>query len=483
MRKYLALLLAVALCLTLAAVPASASQSSPTNLVWWLICPSVPKDAKLVEDAANAASAEKIGVTVSMSYLLADQLSLSLSAGEYYDMIFTCEWANNFTRNAYDGLYADITDLLPTLTPGLWESLDPIYWDSARIKDRIYAVPTKKDMGTEMFWRLDSDFFEGELGWTIPDTMTFAGLEEYLAAFKEKHPDEYPIFISQNSLTGITNFAQRVVGTTLIVPYEYAGTDKGTTIIPFYEYDGFVERLTLLHKWYTLGYINPDAAITESVSYANYSAVRSGAAWPGYTGWATSSGHNVKISMYDGPFMSTATMQGAMQAINAGASQANIEASLKYMELVATDQAFRDILMYGIEGTHFNYLENGTVLRTQQGRDNFLLDGFVHGSVANGSVESSETTLADPNLWDLVYASYENAIVSDLGSFTLDSTDLDIERTAMQAVWDKYKYELMTGTSDPAVVLPQMKQELIAAGLEKVQTEAQKQLDAYLAQQ
>ena len=46
-------------------------------------------------------------------------------------------------------------------------------------------------------------------------------------------------------------------------------------------------------------------------------------------------------------------------------------AALKYIELLNTDRTFRDILAYGIKGKHFDYLENGTVLHTQVGRERY----------------------------------------------------------------------------------------------------------------
>lgn len=42
------------------------------------------------------------------------------------------------------------------------------------------------------------------------------------------------------------------------------------------EVDDVTDRYDLMHKWYTLGYINPDAATTSSVSGPIYSPVRSG---------------------------------------------------------------------------------------------------------------------------------------------------------------------------------------------------------------
>ena len=51
----------------------------------------------------------------------------------------------------------------------------------------------------------------------------------------------------------------------------------------------------------------------------------------------------------------------------------------------------------------------------------------------------------------------------------------------MKNIWEQYIYELQTGTSDPAEVLPQMKEELEAVGLNEVIAEIQAQLDAFMA--
>ncbi|MBQ2834324.1 MAG: DUF3502 domain-containing protein, partial [Clostridia bacterium] len=52
---------------------------------------------------------------------------------------------------------------------------------------------------------------------------------------------------------------------------------------------------------------------------------------------------------------------------------------------------------------------------------------------------------------------------------------------AMKNVWEQYIYEMQTGTSDPAVVIPELKAELEAVGLNEVLAEIQAQLDAFMA--
>ncbi|MCR5687899.1 MAG: ABC transporter permease subunit [Lachnospiraceae bacterium] len=98
-------------------------------------------------------------------------------------------------------------------------------------------------------------------------------------------------------------------------------------------------------------------------------------------GWSDPeiSGFNVKLVRFIGPNLSRSTEQGSLVAINAAASPEKAEACLKYCELLYTDRKFRDTLVYGIEGKHFNYYKD-TVIRTEEGNEHYLQDNFVTGA-------------------------------------------------------------------------------------------------------
>ena len=478
MKKILSLVLALALVLAIACTASAETQ----KIIWWVYASGdAPIDTQLVVDAANAYSAEKIGVEVELIFKNDEQFGLGMQTGEPYDMTFTCDWANDFASNAYNEMFYDITDLVKTATPALYETIDQKYWDVAgSLNGKIYAVPTLKDMASQQFFRLDKERFEA-IGCELPDEMAFADLEPLLKAYKENYTDLYPLMMGKGGLTGMTNSAQWIAGSYLCSPYHLAGTDRENKIIPFWEDEVLMERYQLLHKWYELGYINPDAATIESIGSDIRAAVRSGSAWKGYySGYSSWAGIVVHGASYAGPFMSTATMRGAMNAINAAASEEQAIACLKYLELLNTDRTFRDILRYGVEGTHFNYTEvngNKVVERTEQGNNNWSMDGFVTGSVVNASCTTD--SYYD---WNEIFKDYENAIVSTLGTFTFDKANVEAECAACSAVMEKYTAEMLTGTLDIDAMLPTIQEELKAAGIEAVQAEAQAQLDAYLAQ-
>ena len=444
---------------------------------------NVPLDAKEVIAAANAVSAEKIGVTVDLEFQSADKINLMMASGEYYDMVFSCSWLNLFDQNAVAGLYYDITDIVQKETPDLYDSVGK-YWDCAMVGGRILGVPILKDMGAEEMFRLNADYFVKEKGMEIPERMRFGDIEPFLQAYKEDHPDKYPLAMDKGGIPGYLNFLERFAGGTIVIPYE-----QDTPVpraMPFWECEELMDRYRLLHKWYLAGYIHPDAATIDSTTSDKTIPVRCGVAWKGYRGYSNPAdwGFEVRTSIYDGPHISRTNEQGAMFGICAACDEEHVTACLKYIELLSTDRQFRDILAYGIEGKHFEYLDNGTVLRTQTGRDRYQVGLYQTGSVVNASVESvSKDFLSDPDQWKKVFEGYEtDGIFSQTKGFTYDVTRKEDIITALSAIYSDYSAELRTGTSDPDVVVPEMKKRMEDAGINEVVEDVQQELEAWLAE-
>ena len=441
----------------------------------------VPLDINEVVEAANAVSGEKIGVRVDLEFQPADKLNLMMASGEYYDMVFTSSWINPFDKNASSGLYYDITDLVQSETPALYESVKP-YWDCAKVNGRIYGVPALKDMGAEEMFRINADYFEGEKGMKIPERMTFEDIEPFLETYKADHPDKYPLEMSKAGLAGYMNSLERIVNPIIVLPFG-EGQDS-SEVVPFYDCQELVDKFRLLHKWYMNGYIHPDAATIDSTESDKSIPVRTGVAWKGYQGYSNPEdwGFNVKAPVYEGPFLSRSSEQGAMFAVCAACDEEHAKACLRYLELLATDRSFRDILAYGIEGKHFEYLENGTVLRTQTGRDRYNIRLYQTGTSTGASVESVSPSLpADPDQWKGVYEEYETSgIYSAINGFAYDPSGEEAAIAALQAIYSDYAAELRTGTSDPDKVIPEIRKRMEAAGINEVLEDVRHQLDEWI---
>ena len=167
----------------------------------------------------------------------------------------------------------------------------------------------------------------------------------------------------------------------------------------------------------------------------------------------------------------------------AACSKERVIECLKYIELLSTDRKFRDILAYGIEGKHFEYLENGTVLTTQTGIDRYATRLYQTGSFVNASVASvSRDILADPDQWEKVFAEYDTkGIYSKTHGFHYSESRKESIITALQAIFGDYSTELCTGSSDPDVVIPEMRARMEAAGFDELLADVQDQINEWFA--
>ena len=84
--------------------------------------------------------------------------------------------------------------------------------------------------------------------------------------------------------------------------------------------------------------------------------------------------------------------------------------------------------------------------------------------------------------YDEIKSQNENAKESVCLGFTFDPTNVQTQIAACSAVWSQSaKADLLTGAVDPEERVPQLLEELKAAGLQEVIDEAQRQIDEYFA--
>ena len=456
------------------------SGKEPVKLVWVLYSvPSKLSDWPEVEAALNKYSAEKIGVTCEFKYIDKDEVSETLLDAHDYDITFTCNWWNDFARNVSAGNFLDLTNELDKY-PGLNETVLESAWAGTKINDRIYAIPHMKDIGCEVFWILDSNYYLKEKGFEKDLDISFEEIEPYLKAYKEDHPDDYPIKVASS---GITSWQSALVDwlnmdTLVGLEWDAQGTDQEYVVKSALEIPAWRERLRTVHKWYEKGYINPDAYTLETMPRAESGVVQSGQGWFGAeTIWANTIKKPIYISRFDGPYLSTSSIQ-AMTAISRYTDHP--EEALKLIELMNTDPWYRETARYGIEGKHYIRNYDGTVIRTEEGSENVNVQAYAQGHVILGALEASlfPEVPTDIHQWEKTMAGYADATVSSCMGFTPDLSSVDPECEAVKKVIAEYKPELYTGKADPDKVIPEMLKSMEDAGLRKVINEIQKQLNA-----
>ncbi|NSW91633.1 MAG: ABC transporter substrate-binding protein [Firmicutes bacterium] len=447
------------------------TSSNPIQLIW-LMYGGVQKDEAMVWNELNKMSKEAINVTVETKHYDADKLSVALASGEYYDMCFTCEWFNDYGRQAQAGYYADITEKIKTVTPDLYKFIPEVVWKGSMINGKLYAIPVYKDSAAAQYWMFDKATVE-RLNIDITKATTMDSLTPILKKIKEDKPDEYPIMLGKGGLQSLANeydYLIREIG--LAVPY----TGGSTKVICIWEDEYFLNKLRVLHSWYVNGYINPDAPIRETA--IKYSAVDGLQGFPGADAIMTqvrqADGYGpVVINKFFGPVYSTSSIRGAMNAISAGSKY--VDAALKYFEYINLNHEYRDMLAYGIKGVHYELTPEGTV--------NVISSNYCPPAWSQATFFTMTPTAPAPkNMWEMVKKEIDNAPGSPLLGFSLNVSGLETQIAACTTIVNKYITNLYTGAADPDVEIPKLMEELYAAGYKTIVENAQSQVDAFLKQ-
>ena len=99
-----------------------------------------PKEISAVTDKLNEYTKEKLNVTVDIKYAnwgdYGDKLSKIVQSGESYDMAFGAG-INNYQDLASKGYFADLSQILPTAAPTLWDFTPEELWKGRTINNQV----------------------------------------------------------------------------------------------------------------------------------------------------------------------------------------------------------------------------------------------------------------------------------------------------------------------------------------------------------
>lgn len=452
---------------------AKADGEVPT-LIWWTVGGTPADDFDDAIAEISDYTEEKIGVRLDVKVAgwgeYDQKMNNIVNTGEYFDLMFV----NNTNYNKFVNLNAleNITDLVQTATPELYSFIPESLWKGAQIHGNVYAVPTYKDSSLTQFWMLDHQYVE-KYGIDMESIKDFETLDPAIRKIKEGEGKScYPMLLSQGAL--FNGFFNDYDGLTSgLQPIGVRVDDETRTVVCTLEQEDIQANLQMMHEWYMDGIINPDANVVAEAP--KQSIFGSAQGWPAAAAtWELNSG----VEQYDltqvfGPIYTTDTIQGSMNAISSQSKYK--EEALKVLQLMNTDSKFRAMCAFGTEGNYMQYEEDGTVTRL---RDDWAWPSYTQGTFFILPIQHGE----DPDAWEQVKAQNESATSSTCLGFALDVSNIQNEIANCNTVWDKYEYDMMTGASDPAVVLDQCISELKAAGLDTIIAEAQKQIDEFFAE-
>lgn len=468
MKKYLALVLSIVMLFTMVSL---AYAEDVVTLKWVMVGNGMPTNYDAWLEQINPYLAEKIGVNVEMEIIpwgdWDNRRNVIINTGEKFDIIFGN--MGTYNNDVKLGAYQEITEeMLKANAQGLLDLIPANYWDACRVEGKIYAVPTYKDSSMTYYFVWDKELLDANKI-DASNAHSLAEIEPILKELKDKTPN--PVFPQHSNGAAylLSEYDGMAAGLPAIGVHM---EDKDMKVVAVLEQEDVMNSLKTLHSWFKEGYINQDASTHKEGDKYNVCNVAQG--WPAAakTVWGPNMGKEAQAVQLGDTWLSNETVQGSLNSISVNCEHP--DKALALLNLVNTDSMVRDWLYYGVKGDNWDYAADG---RVHKNNSEWSMAGYTQGTFFN----VTQLDDVDFNQWDEVKELNGKAKPSVLLGFFFDTTEVQDEIASCVEIFNRYKSEILTGTSDPEVAVPEMMKEMRAAGFDKIVEVAQAQVDAFKA--
>ncbi len=491
MKRYLCLVLALAVVMSLMLVGCGTKEGSSggakaevpkdtVELSMTLVGNKQETDTELVMQKINEYMADKLNIKLNLQVYgwgetYDQKINTALAAGEAFDICFTANWAANYYKNAAAGYFKPLNDYLKKY-PAIYEICGKEFVDGSAMNGINYAVPTHKEVAHNWGYLLMKSIVD-EYGIDLSTIKKMEDLEPWFDKIKKEKPDITPLLV----VGGDSPFQfldwDRISDDT--VPGALYPDNRDTKIINHFLAPESIDMYKKLRDYYQKGWIHPDAATMENTAeqmktgkfFAAESSLKPGkdAEMTGSTGieWV-----QVDITK---PVMSNRETTGALLAIPAASK--NPERAFLFIEALYTDAKLRNMLNFGIEGTHYKVNADGRITQTQEGLDRFNLGpGWRYGDQFKDLLLDNE----DPDKWKKFEEYNKQSLILNSLGFVFNDEAVSTESSACKTVVTTYNRQLYTGSADVDPIVAKFGEELKASGVDKLIAEMQKQYDEWL---
>ena len=463
--------------------------SKPVEVIMYYTGDLKPKAQELYDNINRVIKAKMPNTTLKINLLATGEYRvkypLLFASGESFDLAYAATWLN-FADLAKRGSFMPIEQLAPKYAPKLYVRESPTAIMQATIDGHLYALPS--------LWATYSAYgpvYRGDLvkgtNWN-GNMKTFADLEAYLDIIKKTQPNIEPLMeysggSEVDDLFMFNNGIYPIKGSTgdflFIDP-----KDPNPKLFTYYEYAKTPEFLAMMKRWNDAGYY-PKSALADPDGNKQQN------------GKAAVRIHN--IDTYDGLYISrpdwdvkwsnfvsdVSNMAFTQDACVVASSSKNPDRALALYDLIMSDQELYRAFYYGIEGVTYN-------IRNVNGQDYVQqispavpdLYEFTRMWAARTKEFFLPTFGAPPDSMTLrkgFDAYIKDGVMSQkYRSFVPDFSSVATENAACINAHMQYWWPLELAYVDTTTGLQQYQAAMQAAGIDKVRSVLQAQLDDYI---
>ncbi|WP_337101810.1 ABC transporter substrate-binding protein [Paenibacillus sp. YIM B09110] len=455
-------------------------------------------DVALVEKKLNEFFKEKINATVKLQPIAAsdyqNRTELMMNTGEKMDLVFSTSWLNYF-GNVTKGAFIELDELLDKHGQGIKDTLHPLYLEAPRMKGKLYAIPTNKEITQGQSFTYRKDIVD-KYNIPIETINKWADLEPWYEKMSKEEPGLTNLFLAGgngNSGGGIhmmfeTNSNYRPIGPTpgktqmFLVDYT-ASEMKVKSILEPELVDINKKEFELFRSYYEKGYINADAG-TSKTNAADLR--RQGKLWMSSGVWKPGSDIEVKIAdnnqfdyvshVVTEPIVTTDLATGSMFSISR--TSEDPERAMMVLNYLHTDPYVINLIVHGIEDKHYK--------KVGDNRIEPIADSGYGASALFWVIGSQMLNYLKPGQPDDLYTNWkkfnDEAVRFPLMGFVFDDSNVKNEISELTAVVTEYKILGTGAVANPSKMIDERNGKLKAAGIEKVQAELQTQIDKWWAE-
>ena len=413
-------------------------------------------------------------------------MAAKTASGESYDITFTANWALNYRDWASKGAFVDITDMMDIYTPKTKAILGENLLKGAEVDGRVYGIPTFGTSSADSYGVLLNKKMVTKYK---VDTSKIKKLEDLESTFKKikannpKILDFYPFDATAESIYNTLNYDKL---SDFNLPGAVKRDGKSTKVVNDFDTPEAKSLFNLMNKWYKSGYINKSLnKVNDFFTAYDYFKNNSSNIFAFYStlsptrcqGISTAYGIDTVPVELSSRTMTTSNSTVAMQAISS--TSKNPERALMFLELLNTDSTLSNMINYGLEGVHYKKTGNYTISQLSPRYEKYNPNTswlFGNQSIAFSLPGYSPSVTSEQNL----KAYIDKAVVSPLLGFSFNSGPVNTQLYKLKVITNKYLYNLSIGKTNPSTNLQKMNKEFKNAGLQKVLTEMQKQVDAFV---
>ncbi|TYP76498.1 ABC transporter substrate-binding protein [Paenibacillus methanolicus] len=435
-----------------------------------------------VQEQMNRILVDKIGAKVKLVPIPSDdysqQLNLMMLKKEPLDLFVSIN-AREFKNMIVNEHIRPLRDLVERYGPDIKQTIGDSMLDSLTIGSDLYAIPSIRDWASSHGFMIRKDVAE-KYGISPASIRTIDDVEQMLAIIKAQESDLTPIasFNTQSIYTGLSSGAYDAMEDRLGILPDF---DHNLKLVNLYETEQYAKDLRRIRRWYLKGYIGEDAAVSEDtgrelvragVAFAYFSSLK-----PGVEEQESRlTGRPMLAVQLTDATMTTSTIK--LFGMSMAARTPHPKKAMELLNLLYADRDLLNLLNYGIEGKHYVKTSDQTITYPP-GIDASNV-GYSFNNYEAGNQFISYTWDSDsPELWERTVQFNQSARRSRALGFSFNPEPVKNELSAIEAVLRKYVSGLETGTLDPDATLPEFRDALRIAGIDRVIAEKQKQLDTW----